>query len=64
MARKPILVELLLAALEEVSAEVLDNPAQVYLFATNRLLLRNIDTQRTFTTTADKLSFCANWLGR
>ncbi|HTU46422.1 MAG TPA: pentapeptide repeat-containing protein [Bryobacteraceae bacterium] len=57
MARKPILVELLLAALEEVSADVLDNPAQVYLFATNRLLLRNIDTQRTFTTTADKLFF-------
>jgi WD40 repeat protein len=57
MARKPVLVELLLAALDEVSADVLENPAQVYLYATNRLLLRNIDTQRTFTTTADKLYF-------
>jgi len=57
MAHKPILVELLLAALDEVSADVLKNPAQVYLYATNKLLLRNIDTQRTFTTTADKLYF-------
>ncbi|NVM57286.1 MAG: pentapeptide repeat-containing protein, partial [Desulfobacterales bacterium] len=57
MARKPVLIELLLAALAEVSAAVLENPAQVYLYATNRLLLRNIDTKRTFTTTADKLYF-------
>jgi hypothetical protein len=57
MARKPVLVELLLAALDEVSPEVLENPARVYLYATNKLLLRNIDTKRTFTTTADKLYF-------
>jgi hypothetical protein len=57
MARKPVLVELLLAALDEVSPEVLENPAQVYLYATNKLLLRNIATRRTFTTTADKLYF-------
>lgn len=57
MARKPLLVELLLAALDEVSPTVLQNPAQVYLYATNKLLLRNIETQRTFTTTADKLYF-------
>jgi hypothetical protein len=57
MARKPVLVELLLAALDEVSADVLENPAKVYLYATNKLLLRNIDTKRTFTTTADKLYF-------
>ncbi len=57
MARKPVLIELLLAALDEVSADVLENPAQVYLYATNKLLLRNIDTQRTFTTTSDKLYF-------
>lgn len=57
IARKPLLVELLLAAMDEVSADVLENPAQVYLYATNKLLLRNIDTRRTFTTTADKLYF-------
>lgn len=57
MARKPVLVELLLAALDEMSANVLENQSQVYLYATNKLLLRNIDTERTFTTTADKLYF-------
>jgi len=57
MARKPVLVDLLLAALDEVNPDVLDTPAEVYLYATNKLLLRNIDTKRTFTTTADKLYF-------
>lgn len=57
MARRPVLIELLLAALQEVSANVLENPGQVYLYATNKLLLRNIDTRRTFTTTADKVFF-------
>lgn len=57
MARKPVLVELLLAALDDVSDNILENSAQVYLYSTNKLLLRNIDTQRTFTTTADKLFF-------
>ncbi len=57
MARKPVLVELLLAALDEVSDDILENQAKVYLYATNKLLLRNIDTKRTFTKTADKLYF-------
>jgi WD40 repeat protein len=57
MARKPILVELLLAALDEVSADVLENQAQVYLYATDKLLLRNITAKKTFTSTADKLYF-------
>lgn len=57
LARKPVLVELLLAALQETGAEALTNPAQVYLHATNALLMRNIETRRTFTSTADKLFF-------
>ena len=57
MARKPLMVELLLAALDEVSADVLKNEAQVFLYATNRLLLRNIKAEKTFTSTADKLYF-------
>lgn len=57
MARKPVLVELLLAALDEVKADALENQAKVYLYATNQLLMRNIDTKRTFTETADKLYF-------
>ena len=57
MARKPVLIELLLAAMEEVDPGILANQSQIYLYATNKLLLRNIDTQRTFSTTADKLFF-------
>lgn len=59
MARKPVLIELLLAAMDEVNPNILENQAQVYLYSTNKLLLRNIRTQRTFTTTADKLYFLA-----
>ena len=57
MARKPVLIELLLAALDDVGADVLSNPSQVYLYSTNKLLVRNIDTKRTFTSTVDKLYF-------
>jgi len=57
MARKPVLTELLLAAIDEAGIDALDNEADIYLNATNRLLVRNIDTQRTFTSTADKLYF-------
>lgn len=57
MARKPVLIELLLAALEEVSKDSLENSAHVYLYATNKLLLRNIESGRTFTKTEDKLYF-------
>lgn len=57
IARKPVLIEFLLAAINEVSPDILENPAQVYLYSTNRLLLRNIDTKRTFTSTSDKLYF-------
>jgi hypothetical protein len=57
MARKPVLIELLLTALEEVSADVLETSARVYLFATNKLPLRNITAEKTFTSLADKLYF-------
>lgn len=57
IARKPVLIELLLAALDEVSADVLENTAYVYLYATNKLLLRNITAEKTFTSMADKLFF-------
>lgn len=57
IARKPVLIELLLAALEEVTPDLLGNQAKVYLFATNKLLLRNITADKTFTSTADKLYF-------
>lgn len=60
MARIPVLIELLLAALDEVSQKsdnVPQNISQVYLYATNKLILRNITTERTFLSTADKIYF-------
>jgi NACHT domain len=57
MARKPVLLELLLVALKEVSSDALKNPTQVYLYATNKLLLRNITAEKTFTSTSDKVFF-------
>jgi len=57
LARKPVLIELLLAALPEIEAREEVNEAQVYLYATNKLLLRNITAERTFTTTSDKFFF-------
>jgi len=63
MARKPILVELLLAALEELTQtnedieDILERPSQVYLYSTNKLILRNITSERTFTSAEDKIYF-------
>jgi hypothetical protein len=57
MAHKPVLIELLLAALDDVSDNVLQHPAQVYLYTTDKLLLRNIKDEKTFTSTSDKLYF-------
>lgn len=57
MARKPILVELLLTALEEVNSDALESPSHIYLYATEKLLVRNVEAKKTFTSTADKLFF-------
>lgn len=60
MARRPVLIELLLAALDEVGKNqdnIPENISEVYLYATNKLMLRNIASERTFTSTADKLYF-------
>jgi hypothetical protein len=57
MASKPVLVELLLTALDQVRPDLLETQAQVYLYATNKILLRNISAEKTFTSTADKLYF-------
>lgn len=57
IARKAVRIDLLLNALQEVNEEALQKLAHVYLYATNALLLRNIDTRRTFTATTDKIYF-------
>ncbi len=57
MAHNPIMIEFLCAAMEETNDNMLRNSAQIYLHATNKLLLRNMQTMRTFTSTIDKLYF-------
>lgn len=57
MAQKPVVLDLLLAALDEMPADRLSSQAHVYLYATRGLLLRNIATHRTFTNARDKLYF-------
>lgn len=57
MAKKPIMIELLLAALEEVDQSKLINQTAIYTYAINKLLIRNIITGRTFTSMEDKIFF-------
>jgi len=57
MAKKPVLIGFLLATLDEATEGLLKKPSDVYLYATSRLLLRNIETQKTFTGTGDKIIF-------
>jgi uncharacterized protein YjbI with pentapeptide repeats len=57
MSKKPVLIQLLLSIIEEIDPLILENSSQVYLYATNKLLLRNIDIKRTFTSTKDKVFF-------
>jgi hypothetical protein len=57
LARKPVLIELLLAALDEVDPGLIQNQTLVYLYSTNRLLLRNISEEKTFTSMRDKVMF-------
>jgi uncharacterized protein YjbI with pentapeptide repeats len=57
IARKPVLIELLINTVDDKNEGKLTNITHVYLFATSKLLLRNIRNSRTFTSTSDKLFF-------
>lgn len=57
MARKPVQMELLLSVLDKVDPSELETPTQVYRYAAENLILRNISTKRTFTSTSDKVFF-------
>ncbi len=57
IARKPLHITLLLSALQRVSSEHLQHVSHVYLYATDIHLVRNLLTERTFRSTADKLFF-------
>ena len=69
MAKKPVFIELIIAAITELNepGDIINkkklkyglrNPAEVYFYATNHLILRNIE-RGAFTSTRDKLLFLA-----
>lgn len=57
MARKPVLIDLLLKALDVVNPSFLDSQGSVYKYATKQLIDRNVTTGRTFTDAQDKYFF-------
>ncbi|MEO1402917.1 MAG: NACHT domain-containing protein, partial [Cyanobacteria bacterium J06635_1] len=57
LARRPVMVELILEALPEIEAGKPVDMARVYLYAVTRKMARDIKNERTFTSLADKLYF-------
>jgi predicted NACHT family NTPase len=61
LVKRPMMADLVLAALPEISAGISQNKkidlARVYLYALKHKLARDIETKRTFTSMADKLFF-------
>jgi WD40 repeat protein len=61
LVKRPMMVDLVLAALPEISAGISQEKkidlARVYLYALKHKLARDIETERTFTSMADKLFF-------
>jgi predicted NACHT family NTPase len=57
LANRPILIELILEALEDLEIGKSANMAHIYYYATVRKMERDITAQRTFTSLADKLYF-------
>jgi WD40 repeat protein len=57
LVKRPMMVELVLAALPEISAGQKIDLARVYLYALKHKLAQDIETKRTFTSMADKVFF-------
>ncbi|MGP1383717.1 MAG: NACHT domain-containing protein [Thainema sp.] len=57
LARRPVMVELILEALPAIEAGKPVDMARVYLYAVTRKMKRDIRSERTFTSLADKLYF-------
>ncbi len=57
LARRPVMVDLILEALPEIEAGKPIDISRVYLYATTRKMERDIKDERTFTSLADKLYF-------
>lgn len=57
LARRPVMTELILEALPDIEAGKPVDMARVYLYAVRRKMERDIKSDRTFTSLADKLYF-------
>ncbi len=57
LARRPVMVELILAALPDIEAGKPVDISRVYLYAVRQKMERDIKNERTFTSLADKLYF-------
>ncbi len=57
LARRPVMVDLILAALPDIEAGKPVDMARVYLYAVTRKMEQDIKSERTFTSLADKLYF-------
>ncbi|MEO0431305.1 MAG: NACHT domain-containing protein, partial [Cyanobacteria bacterium J06656_5] len=57
LARRPVMVELILEALPDIEAGKPIDMSRVYLYAVTRKMEKDITSERTFTSLADKLYF-------
>ena len=57
LARRPVMVDLILKALPDIESGKPVDMARVYLYATTNQMQMNITSERTFTSLADKLYF-------
>ncbi|MEB3830664.1 NACHT and WD40 repeat domain-containing protein [Phormidium sp. CCY1219] len=57
LARRPVMIELILEALPEIESGKPIDLARIYWYAVRRKMERDIKTERTFTSMADKLFF-------
>ncbi len=57
LARRPVLTELILEALPDIAAGKPVDMSRVYLYAVRRKMERDIKSERTFTSLADKMYF-------
>jgi len=57
LARRPVMIELILAALPEIEAGKTIDMSRIYLYAVREKMKRDIKAERTFTSLADKLYF-------
>ncbi len=57
LASRPVMLDFLLEALPDIETTVVVDLSRIYLYAITRKLERDVKSERTFTSTADKLYF-------